>query len=810
MFIMHRVQPRPEDGKTDKVPTCPYTHTNINSQDPAQWLLPYEAKVWADQWNLNKQPGVIEYGVGLVITEGCGIAFIDLDACRSDNGGWLPHVRAFEDRFPGAAVETSVSGTGRHLFVGYAGTPPDHRTRNKDYKAEAYTRLRFAAITGTDAAGSVLTDNTEALRLFLTEFFPPREEVEHGVEWTSTACPEWSGPADDDELIARARRSHNLRGVFGGGARFEDLWTGDVEILSRAFPATTHDAYDRSRADQALSNHLAFWTGNNCDRMWRLMQRSALVRPKWGRFDTYIRPTILDSCATQRQWYSDRAQSLPDMSSPAMLAQQSGMPDAVTGRDVPPPPTVTVEFVVPPPPNVPPPPETEAPIPPGELPAPSAYVTIQMQRAIFTGFCYVEDIHRIQRADGTTITKDRFDVMFGGRKWAMTADGQHPSKSAWDAYVGNEIWDHPRVRTQYFAPNEPTGTVRWREGHREINCYKPAEIRRVSGDPTPLVTHLQRLLPNDWELMLYTMAGRVQFLGEKFMWAPFLQGCKGNGKTMLGRILEYAIGPRYVHWPKSDQVDEKFNASFTDKLLLIVDELPKNGYDIEPVLNTLVTATRLETRPMYAEKIMKDVCFNLWFISNYTGSLQCDPDQRRYAPFFCAQQRKKDLVRDGLTPDYFIRLRTWLEHEDGYAICAEYLSTLQIPETLRPSTCVRAPDTSNTHTANVASRAPAEQEVHHAIEQGLDGFRGGWISSIAVDHLLARVGKEKAIPRNHREALIESCGYVAHPSLTDGLCTSPMPDGTQPRLYVREGHPWAVDYLNAEQVRAGYLEAQKR
>jgi hypothetical protein len=521
-----------------------------------------------------------------------------------------------------------------------------------------------------------------------------------------------------------------------------------------------------------------------------------LIREKYSRPD-YLPRTISEACSKQTEWYREKevSESAEPINSILLSAPQSL--------------TVTVPL----PPSAVPAPPVNMLLPalqPGQMPAPGAYVTISMAQQIFDGYAYVSELNQIQLHNGTTLSKDRFDVMYGGRQWAMTADGQKPGKSAWEAFTANELHEFPRVTLQCFRPAQPLNkiTTRDEDGLREINCYRAPNIRRVQGDPAPLIRHLQILLPNDWELMLYTMAARVQFVGTKFMWHPYLQGCKGNGKTLLGKVLEYAVGAVHTHWPKSDQIDEKFNNVFSNKVLLIVDELPKNGYDIEPVLNTLSTATRLEVRPMYGEKVMKDVCFNLFFISNYKGSLQCDPDQRRYAPFFCAQQHKKDLARDGLTPAYFIELRRWLE-ADGYAICAEYLSTLAIPEHLTPSQAVRAPDTSATYAANVASRGSAEQEIHYAIEQRLDGFRNGWINSVAVDHLLARVGKDRAIPRNAREALIESAGYLPHPSLPGGFCDIALPDGTRPRLYVAEGHPWAVDHLTVDQVRSGYLEAQK-
>lgn len=833
-FVVYRVFPQP-DGKLDKIPVSPYTGHRIDGQDSQNWMLPYEALLWAQTLGDG-------HGVGLVIYEGCGLACIDFDHCRNPNGGWQPHVAAFTTWFPGAATETSYSGTGRHVLLSYTGPAPAHSTKNKTYRMEAYTARRFIALTGVDADGSILVDHTAALTQFLAEYFPPRTAADdRNGTWTYTPVEEWHGPDDDTELLQRALRSAGIKARLGVKAAFADLWYAQPEVLSRAYPSPTGKAWDGSSADQALANHLAFWTGNNCERMLRVMRDSELRRDKWDRPD-YLQRTIIEACAHQTEWYIERtdgavngetrpqyhsAVALPATPQPpivpappsqavtllhglqgpevaqgapgrlqtdiqSLAVTVSARDDPVSLTTVSPPPVLTPAFKA------------------GEVPEPGTYLTISMMRQVFAEHAYVRELKRIQIPNGLVLTKDQFDATYGGMQWSMTPDGQRPGKSAWEAYLDNQLYRFPQVDTQCFLPHAATGVIRSIYGRREINSYRPAHVIRAAGDPTPFITHLQKLLPQDWELMLWTLAGRVQFIGRKYMWAPFLQGCKGNGKTLLSEILGYAIGEEYVHRPKSDQIEEKFNDVFSNKLLLVIDELPKNGYDIEPVLNTLVTAIRLEVRPMYGEKIMKDVCFNTFFIANYKSSLQCDPDQRRYSPFFCAQQHKADLARDGLTPSYFITFRDWLKNQNGFAICAEYLHTLAVPEDMTPERCIRAPETSSTDMAHTASRGPAEQEIYYAIEQELEGFRGGWINSHAVDMLLARVGKDKAIPRNARGALIESCGYIQHPSLPEGLCTIPMTDGSRPRLYVTEGHPWAVSHLTAQQVRDGYLEAQQR
>lgn len=802
-FVVYRAIQRP-DGKIDKIPCDPYTGYNVTAHDSAHWMPPFEALSWAEQWTL--QTGVT-YGVGLVLYDDCGIFCLDLDHCRAANGGWFPHVSAFCDRFPGAALETSVSGTGRHVLMSYTGPLPVHGVDNRVYRMQGYSKNRFIGLTGRDAEGSVLMDHTQALHRFLLEYFPARIEPDHGTEWTSEPVAAWRGPTDDGELINRALRSHGLRSIAGAGAAFGDLWAAREEVLGRVFPSERGDAYDRSAVDQALANHLAFWTGNNCERMLGLILQSNLVREKWDRLDGYLKPTILEACRTQREWYierepTERSVILPAVGSVANEPPASSAPSVTAG--------------VPLPPGVPPPPSVIAPsakiLLPGELPPVGEYVHVHAMKQVFANMCYVEDIHSIQLPEGSKITKERFDAMYGGPLYAMTADGQKPTKSAWDAFVLSEIYRFPRVETQCFKPSEPLGKIQVREGRREINCYRPADIRRVKGNPGPFLDLIQRMLPNgtDAQILLCYMAACCQNLGIKFKWAPFVQGTKGNGKTTIGQVLEYCMSLRYTHWAKADQIGEKFNSVFVDKLLVIVDEMySDDARELQEVLKLLVTAMRIEVRPMHAEKIMKEICFNLLLFSNHQNGVRIDMDERRYAALFCAQQGKSDKIRDGLTKPYFIALHKWLA-ADGYAIVYDYLMNLAIPDELNPATdCIEAPMTTSTDLAATASLGSAEQEVLEAIKQSQDGFRNGWISSNAVDTLLMRCGKDRAIPRNARRHLVLSLGYEPHPSLVDGVSTVAMPDGSFPRIYISRGHAWAVSHLSGQQVRDGFIEGQK-
>lgn len=321
LFVVYAVVAN-DKGGTDKVPINPSSGYNVSAQLDASRMPADEALAWV-------QAGIGD-GVGLVLTENSGLFFLDIDHCRRGDS-WLPHATNFLGRFPGCYVECSQSGEGLHVLGRRRPDLPAHRTRNREYRMELYSRERFCALTGIGAYGSIQVDATPAVEAFVATFFAKGIDDEVAPDWTTEPCPEWQGPQDDEELLRRALSSRTVNSVFGDGLAFADFWHGSPAFMNRY-------GADRSGGDQGLCNHLAFWTGNNCDRMWRLMQRCGLVRDKWSRFDTYIKPTILDSCGSQKTWYResvapvavDAAQATSDAPGlPAQVAPLAPVPGAI-------------------------------------------------------------------------------------------------------------------------------------------------------------------------------------------------------------------------------------------------------------------------------------------------------------------------------------------------------------------------------------------------------------------------------------------------------------------------------------------------
>jgi hypothetical protein len=172
-------------------------------------------------------------------------------------------------------------------------------------------------------------------------------------------------------------------------------------------------------------------------------------------------------------------------------------------------------------------------------------------------------------------------------------------------------------------------------------------------------------------------------------------------------------------------------------------------------------------------------------------------DSRRYAIFYTAQQTADDVIRDGMGGEYFPDLYDWLYGRKayaslgpnyGFAVVNEYLQTFEPVAQYNPAgLCMRAPETSSTAAALVASRGRAEQEIVEAVESGRPGFANGWISSKAVDELLDRVRAN--VPRTKRREMLQRLGYDYHPHLPDGRVNNVVqPDNAKPRLFIRMGH----------------------
>jgi hypothetical protein len=749
-FIIYKLVPsssRP--GKTDKLPVDFRSGRVASAHDASIWTDAPSAIAAAAQYGTG-------YGVGFTFTATDPFWFLDIDNAH-DGSDWSPLAKALVQALPGVAVEVSSSGKGLHLFG--TGTIPAHGCKNTPYGLEFYHTERFAALTGLNAVGSAATDCTHLLPSLVGQFFPPVGPDVGSSDWTDGPCEGWNGPTDDDELLRRAMRSTSKAAAFGGHASFADLFNGTVEILARSYPPDPGSsmAYGESEADLALAQHLAFWTGKDCERIKRLMLRSALVRSKWTERDDYLdKFTIPKAIARQIDVLTDKH------------------PEPVASR------------------------EGDA---PGNLAPPRAkavtgatFLTVEQQVDLFAGCVYVTDRHQILVPGGVMLKEGQFRVMFGGYSFPMDNANERTSRDAYEAFTQSQAYRSPRADSYTFQPKYPFGHIINEGGTTAVNTYWPIVTPRQVGDLAPFLEHLKKVLPDerDRDILLSYMAAIVQHKGVKFQWAPLIQGVEGNGKTLFTRCVAFAVGARYTYLPKANKIDAVFNDWRYGKIFIGVEDVyvPESRLEVMENLKDMITGERGELEGKGKDKLTLDLCDNYILNSNHKDGIRIHLGGRRYAPFYAPQQTLEDLTRDGMGGDYFPRLYEWLK-AGGFAIVSELLHTYPIRDEFNPATkCQRAPDTSSTGAAIDAGRGGVEQEILEAINQGQPGFAGGWVSSIMLDRLLERLNAARRIPLNKRKELLLSVGYIQHPGLTDGRVNNLItPDMGKPKLYVKQGHP---------------------
>ena len=687
-FLVYRVSPsKSRPGKTDKKPVNCQTGVVDNAHNPDIWVDSPTAIAVATALGPN-------HGVGFVLTDSDPFFMVDVDDCTNPDGSWNSVAIEMVNRFPGAAVEVSQSGTGLHI-IGSAFTS-DHGHKHHPTHSELYSTARMISLTGTGIYGSAAQECTTAFSALVHDYFPPVANI--GAEgWTSEPCAEWNGIEDDDQLIARACKSAGAGSVMGNKASFNDLWERNLDKLQDAYPDEERDdGVDWSKADRALTQHLAFWTGKNCDRILRLMWRSALVRDKWTWHKTYLTTTIGTAVAVQG-----------DVHSPGSNVD---VPESVVVKEP-------------------------------ELVSGFQFMSTTQQLEYFKGCVYVQDQQKAFTIDGGLLSPDRFKSTYGGYVFALHSSNDKTSKNAWEIFTESQAIRFPKSNATCFRPQLETGEFLHEEGRWLVNTYVPIDTPSMAGDVTPFLDHLKKVLPDERDqlILLSYMAACIQYKGIKFDWAPLIQGVPGNGKTLFTRCVKYAVGRRYTHMPKADDIDNKFNAWLMNKLFIGVEDIyvPEHRNRVIEALKPMITGgDDIEIQMKGVDQVTADICCNFIFNSNHRDAIKLTRDDRRFAVFYTAQQTLDDYHRDGMGGDYFPKLYGWL-HGDGYAIVNDFLSNYSIPDEHNPTTLSRrAPTTTSSADAVMASMGIVEQEILEAISAEHTGFRGGWVSSIWLDRLI--------------------------------------------------------------------------
>jgi hypothetical protein len=263
------------------------THVNGHQVDvdPPEWIAPYTPEY--DQWKATTVASLSQTATR-VVASGRGLqGFWEYEQPQpvTDPADieWVKRVnRALRHRFDGDKAAVDVARIMKE--PGYTAWPDEAKAaagwRDAPVEVVADTGRTYSS---PQAFGAMATDGLPEDVLAGTK----RSDVT--IADDSTASNYAGPPEDDDALLQLIGRNR----LHPDAILMDAFMNGNDVILGNKFPSNDpKKPYDGSEADLSFANLLAFWTGCNPARMWRIMQRSAMVRDKWNRMADYVLPTI--------------------------------------------------------------------------------------------------------------------------------------------------------------------------------------------------------------------------------------------------------------------------------------------------------------------------------------------------------------------------------------------------------------------------------------------------------------------------------------------------------------------------------------
>lgn len=381
----------------------------------------------------------------------------------------------------------------------------------------------------------------------------------------------------------------------------------------------------------------------------------------------------------------------------------------------------------------------------------------------FKGCTFVTCMGSILVPDGRFLGATQFNGAFGGKKFIIDSNGKQTNEP-WQAALRSTMYQIPKVDHIRFLPHMEHGAIALDAlGRKGVNMYKPAIIEQREGDPSPFLNHVAALIPdtNDQRILLDYVAHNIKYPGYKIPWAPVIQSVEGAGKGVMKTLMTHAMGAPYVHFPNAQELTSsgsKFNAWLRNKLFILADEIKVDDKrDLIEVLKPIISETKIEVQAKGIDQDLEDNYANWMAFSNYKDAVPINKNGRRYAIFYSPLQTEADLIARGMGEEYFNALYHWL-NDGGAAIVTNYFMNYPIERGAIP---MRAPKTTSWNEALRVSRTPVERVIIEAIEEGLPGFRGGWISTVAALNRVKALGATRShVSANAVAAIAESLGYV--------------------------------------------------
>ena len=301
-----------------------------------------------------------------------------------------------------------------------------------------------------------------------------------------------------------------------------------------------------------------------------------------------------------------------------------------------------------------------------------------------------------------------------------------------------------------------------RDGQQYGNRWRDARPEPVPGDVSRWLTHLERLIPVDFERehLLNVMAHKVQFPGHKINHAVLMGGTHGSGKDTLFAPFFWAIGgasKTNCSLVKNEDLTSQWGYALECEVMEIAELRQSEAKDRRSLENTLkpIIAAPPELLPINRKGLHPYMALNRVLVvafSNERAAITISTEDRRWFCLWAECEKLPEAEAVGLW--------NWYKNRGGFEAVAHYLATRDVsafnPSAPPPMTEAKAIMTEQ-------GQSMAEAFIVDLIERKQGDFARGVVASpftLLCDRLQGLAPPGTKIPPAALMHALKACRWV--------------------------------------------------
>ena len=301
-----------------------------------------------------------------------------------------------------------------------------------------------------------------------------------------------------------------------------------------------------------------------------------------------------------------------------------------------------------------------------------------------------------------------------------------------------------------------------RDGQQYGNRWRDARPEPVPGDVSRWLTHLERLIPVEFERehLLNVMAHKVQFPGHKINHAVLMGGTHGSGKDTLFAPFFWAVGgasKTNCSLVKNEDLTSQWGYALECEVMEIAELRQSEAKDRRSLENTLkpIIAAPPELLPINRKGLHPYMALNRVLVvafSNERAAITISTEDRRWFCLWAECEKLPEAEAVGLW--------NWYKNRGGFEAVAHYLATRDVsafnPSAPPPMTEAKAIMTEQ-------GQSMAEAFIVDLIERKQGDFARGVVASpftLLCDRLQGLAPPNTKIPPAAFMHALKACRWV--------------------------------------------------